>query len=89
MRPETKKQAVALGLTIGVVAGLILGGLFIGSMTTADNALDRFCYQELGPEWQYSTGTAQYWNHSLDIKCVKNLGKDREKTQNLSLGVKQ
>jgi len=89
MNLRTKRQAIALGLTIGVVAGLILGGLLIGSMTTADNALDRVCYQELGPEWQYDTATAQYWNHSLDIECVKNLGKDREKTQKLTLGVKQ
>lgn len=86
---DTKKRAVALGLTIGVIAGLVIGGLLVGSTSTADDALDRVCYQELGPEWSYQVGSAQYWNQTLNAKCVKNQYQDTNQTQQIHLGVKQ
>lgn len=89
MISQRNERAVILGLTIGVIAGLVMGSLISASLSTSDDALDRVCYQELGPEWSYDIRSAQYWGETLKAECIKNPAQDNEKIQHVYLGVKQ
>jgi len=81
------KDEVAYGTAVvALIVGIVAGFFLAAGMVSADNALDRVCYQEVGPDYTYSVGSAQYWNGTLTAECVKVPAEDSERRENVQLG---
>lgn len=65
--------------------GVVLGVAGSQAISASGEALDRACYQEVGPEYIYESGSATYWNGTLTADCRKEAFQPDEQNREIQL----